>query len=195
VLQPQLPGQLLPGLGGVVVAAVPLADHGGRAAVIGPAGGVELDRDRDAGRRSAYQLSQSAADQSSPMMFRIGTGDWVQASLSGLRVLAVPRCHAVAQLFRPVARYSAGRLAVTCPAANTFEVEVTIPDPPAVLSATLLDAGATFTLSDKGKYAQTLLDRAPGLPEMLLRPGTLEVIAELTCKRTDRVQRDLETFR
>jgi hypothetical protein len=130
----------------------------------------------------------------SPVPFRIGTGGWVQVSLSGLCAFAVPRRRAVAQLFRPDARYSAGRLCVTRPAANTFEVEVTIPEPPAVLAATLLDAGVTFTLSDKGKYAQALLDRAPGFPEMLLRPGTLEVITELTRKRTDRVQKDLETF-
>jgi hypothetical protein len=48
----------------------------------------------------------------SPVPFRIGTGGWVQVSLSGLRALAAPPRRAVAKLFMGDAWFSGGRLPV-----------------------------------------------------------------------------------
>ena len=128
----------------------------------------------------------------SPVPFRIGTGGFVQVSLSGLSAFAAPRREPVAQLFQPDARFSVGRLSLTRPATNRFEIEVNIPEPPDVLAAALQDTGVAFALSDKGKYAQALLGRAPGLEELLRQPGALETITELTRKRTERFKADLE---
>jgi hypothetical protein len=75
---------------------------------------------------------------------------------------------------------------------NRYELGVTIPEPSSVLSAALADTGVTFTLSDKGKYAQALLARAPGLEELVRQPGALEVIADLTRKRNDRFKKELQ---
>ena len=75
---------------------------------------------------------------------------------------------------------------------NRYELAVTIPEPSSVLSAALSDKSMTFTLSDKGKYAQALLGRAPGLEELVRQPGALEVIADLTRKRNDRFKKELE---
>jgi len=121
----------------------------------------------------------------SPVPFRLGLGGWVKVSLSGLRSFAVPRRPAVAQLFVDDAWFSGDRLCLKRATANMYEIAVTIPEPPAVLAAALRDAGVTFALSDKGKYAQALLDRAPDLEELVRRPRALEVIADLTRKRTE----------
>lgn len=128
----------------------------------------------------------------SPVPFRVGTGGWVQVSLSGLRAFAAPPRRAVAKLFMGDAWFSGGRLCVKRATMNRYELAVTIPEPPAVLSAALRDKGMTFTLSDKGKYAQALLGRAPGLEELVRQPGALEVIADLTRKRNDRFKKELE---
>ena len=72
--------------------------------------------------------------------------------------------------------------------ANLYEVAVGIPEPSAVLSAALRDAGVTFTPSDKGKYAQALLARAPGLEGLVRQPGALEVITDLTPEAVVAVQ-------
>jgi hypothetical protein len=68
---------------------------------------------------------------------------------------------------------------------------ISIPEPHAVLSAALLDSGLTFELSDKGKYVQALLDRAPGLEELISEFPALEVIQDLTRKRTAQFKNDL----
>jgi hypothetical protein len=128
----------------------------------------------------------------SPVPFRAGLGGWVQVSLSGLRPFAAPRRPAVAQLFAPDARFAGGRLCLKRATTNMDEIVVTIPEPPAVLAAALHDAGVTFTLSDKGKYAQALLGQAPGLEDLLGQPGALEVITDLTRKRTEHFKTDLE---
>lgn len=108
----------------------------------------------------------------SPVPFRLGTGGWVKVSLSGLRALAAPRRATVARLFAPDAWFSGDRLSLKRATMNTYEITVTIPEPAAILTAALRDVGVTFTLSDKGKYAQALL--------------------ALTRKRTDRLKADLE---
>jgi len=128
----------------------------------------------------------------SPVPFRLGTGGWVKVSLSGLRALAAPRRATVAQLFAPDAWFSGDRLSLKRATMNTYEIAVTIPEPAATLTAALRDAGVTFTLSDKGKYAQALLARAPDLEDLVRRPGALEVMTDLTRKRTDRFKTDLE---
>ena len=116
----------------------------------------------------------------------------MKVSLSGLRALAAPRRTTVAQLFAPDAWFSGDRLSLKRATMNTYEIAVTIPEPAATLAAALRDAGVTFTLSDKGKYAQALLARAPGLEDLVRRPGALEVMTDLTRKRTDRFKTDLE---
>ena len=68
--------------------------------------------------------------------------------------------------------------------ANMNELAVTVPKPPAVLAAALRDVGVTFELSDKGKYAQALLARAPGLENLIRQPAALEVIANVTGNET-----------
>jgi hypothetical protein len=130
----------------------------------------------------------------SPVPFRVGTGGWVQVSLSGLRAFAAPDRRTVAQLFAPDAWFSGGRLCLKRATANLYEVAVTIPEPPAVLAAALRDAGVRFTPSDKGKYAQALLDRAPRLEELVRQPGALEVIGDLTAKRTEHFKTDLKAL-
>ena len=128
----------------------------------------------------------------SPVPFRLGTGGWVQVGLSGLRALAAPQRRAVAQLFAGDAWFSGGRLCLKRATANMYELAVTVPEPPAVLTAALRDEGVTFELSDKGKYAQALLARAPGLEKLVRQPAALEVIADLTRKRNDRFRKALE---
>ena len=130
----------------------------------------------------------------SPVSYRLGMGGWVKVGLSGLRALAVPHRTAVAQLFAPDAWFSGGRLCLKRGTMNMFEIAVTIPEPAAILASTLRDVGVTFTLSDKGKYAQALLARAPGLEDLVRRPAALEVIADLTRKRTDHFKTDLENL-
>jgi len=95
-------------------------------------------------------------------------------------------------LFVDDAWFADGRLCLNRATMNRYELAVTIPEPPAVLAAALCDAGVTFELSDKGKYAQALLDRAPGLEELVCQPRALEVIADLTRKRTEHFKTDLE---
>jgi len=124
--------------------------------------------------------------------FRLGTGGWVKVSVSGLRALAVPPRAAVARLFVPDGWLSGGRLSLKRATANLYEVAVGIPEPSAVLSAALRDAGVTFTPSDKGKYAQALLARAPGLEGLVRQPGALEVITDLTRKRSSRFRKEVE---
>lgn len=130
----------------------------------------------------------------SPVPFRLGLGGWVKVSLSGLRSFAAPRRPAVAQLFVDDAWFAGDRLCLKRATANMYEIAVTIPEPPAVLAAALHDAGVTFTLSDKGKYAQALLDQSPALEELLRQPGALEVITDLTRKRSDHFKSDLEVL-
>ena len=127
----------------------------------------------------------------SAVPFRLGTGGWVKVSLSGLRALAVPPRAAVARLFVPDGWFSGGRLSLKRATANVYQVAVTIPEPSAVLAAALRDVGVTFTLSDKGKYAQALLARAPGLKDLVCQPGALEVITDLTRKRSFRFRKEV----
>jgi hypothetical protein len=147
--------------------------------------------------RGSSELVQVFAGQTvtrtpSPVPFRVGTGGWVQVSLSGLRAFAAPPRPAVARLFTDDAWFSGGRLCMKRATMNRYELAVTVPEPSSVLSAALADKGVTFTLSDKGKYAQALLARAPGLEELVRQPGALEVIADLTRKRNDRFRKELE---
>jgi hypothetical protein len=130
----------------------------------------------------------------SPVPFRLGTGGWVQVGLSGLRALAAPQLRPVAQLFVDDAWFAGGRLRLKRPATNMYELAVTVPEPPAVLAAALRAAEVTSELSDKGKYARALLDRAPGLEELVSQPGALEVIIDLTRKRTEHFRADLESL-
>jgi hypothetical protein len=130
----------------------------------------------------------------SPVSFRLGLGGWVQVGLSGLRAFAAPQRRTVAQLLVGDAWFSGGRLCMKRGTSNTYELALTIPEPPAVLGATLRDSGVTFTLSDKGKYAEALRERAPGLEELVRQPGALEVISDLTRKRTEHFKTDLEVL-
>jgi len=118
--------------------------------------------------------------------------DRVKVSLSGLHALAAPPRAAVARLFVPDGWFAEGRLSLKRATANRYEIAVTIPEPSAILSAALRDTGLTFTLSDKGKYAQALLARAPGLEELVRQPGALEVITDLTRKRSSRFKKEVE---
>ena len=128
----------------------------------------------------------------SPVPFRLGTGGWVKVSLSGLRALTAPPRAAVARLFVPDGWFSGGRLSLKRATANMYQIAVTIPEPAAILAAALRDAGVTFTLSDKGKYAQALLARAGDLEGLVRQPGALEVITDLTRKRSSRFKKEVE---
>jgi hypothetical protein len=121
-------------------------------------------------------------------------GGWAKVGLSGLRSLDVPQVPAVAQLFAGDAWFSDGRLCRRRAVTDLHEMVVSIPEPHAVLSAALRDSGLTFRLSDKGKYVQALLDRAPGLEELISQFPALEVIQDLTRKRTDHFKQDLEAL-
>ena len=85
-----------------------------------------------------------------------------------------------------------GRLSLKRATANMYQIAVTIPEPAAILAAALRDAGVTFTLSDKGKYAQALLARAGDLEGLVRQPGALEVITDLTRKRSSRFKKEVE---
>lgn len=121
-------------------------------------------------------------------------GGWAKVSLSGLRPLDVPQRLAVARLFAGDAWFADGRLCRRRAVTDLPEMAVSVPEPHAVLSAALRDSGVTFELSDKGKYVNALLDRAPGLEELLSQFPALEVIQDLTRKRTDHFKQDLEVL-
>jgi hypothetical protein len=105
----------------------------------------------------------------SPVPFRLSTGGWVKVGVSGLRALSAPRRPAVARLFARDGWWAGGRLSLKRATANLYEIALTIPEPSAILTAALADVGVMFTLSDKGKYAQALLARAPALENLVRR--------------------------
>lgn len=122
-------------------------------------------------------------------------GGWAKVGLSGLRSLEIPRRPEVARLFAGDAWFSDdGRLCRRRAISDLYEIVISVPEPHAVLSAALLDSGLTFELSDKGKYVQALLDRAPGLEELVSEYPALEVIQDLTRKRTAQFRNDLEVL-
>lgn len=121
-------------------------------------------------------------------------GGWAKTSLSGLRSLKVPQRPAVAQLFAGDAWFFDGRLCRRRAVADLYDLTVSIPEPHAILAAALHDSGLTFELSDKGKYVQALLDRAPSLEELISQVPALEVIQDLTRKRTEHFKQELETL-
>ena len=130
----------------------------------------------------------------SPVPFRLGTGGWVKVSPSGLRALSAPRRPSVARLFARDGWFTGDDFSLKRATANLYEIMLNIPELSAILTAALADAGVTFTLSDKGKYAQALLARAPGLENLVRQPGALELITDLTRRRSSRFRREVETL-
>ena len=121
-------------------------------------------------------------------------GGWAKVGLSGLRSLEIPRRPEVARLFAGDAWFSDdGRLCRRRAISDLYEIVISSRSLMRCCRG-MLDSGLTFELSDKGKYVQALLDRAPGLEELVSEYPALEVIQDLTRKRTAQFRNDLKSF-
>jgi DNA-binding Lrp family transcriptional regulator len=141
---------------------------------------------RVAGKRSTavVQLDrqETIVRVESPITFNPRFNGAVRVRISGPSQLNLPSGHSVARLFEDHGVEAGGFLELTMNTVPTYELRIRIPEPAAVLRASLQDRGVGMSPSDKGQLASGVLQLV-GNPQILRGVSAMEVINALTTHR------------
>jgi hypothetical protein len=92
----------------------------------------------------------------SPVRFHPRIGGYVRWEVRGVPHLRWPSSEGVARLIHPDASFSGFGVGVLTSPSKEYGFPLSIPEPESVCTAYLRDHGLTWSLSDKGRYAQAL---------------------------------------
>jgi hypothetical protein len=115
----------------------------------------------------------------SPVSWRTGFGGYSMLAIDGIESIHWPKDPAVASLIHANAEFRPEGLSLRTRISPAYEFKLEVPDAPQVASAILASRGWNWQISDKGKYAQALLEVAGDLVSVLASQRALMVGAAL----------------
>jgi len=126
--------------------------------------GFVLEERRDGFRVNAPQtITRPVATLhiTSPIAFDRRYVGKLRLEIEGVPSLDWPKRHAVARLFKDNATWSQNGLGLVLGPSDRFDITLRVPTPPAVLTEAIREAGWSWALSEKGKYAAALASSLP----------------------------------
>jgi hypothetical protein len=97
-----------------------------------------------------------------PIAFNPTIGGYIRVDIGNTEHITWPRRRSTAQLVDPNATWTDGGLGLITRPSRSWDFELSVPDPAAVITACLQEEGWTWAASDKGRYAQALLTSVVG---------------------------------
>lgn len=133
----------------------------------------------------------------SPIRCRVATGGNVRVGVAGIEDLRWPRRRAVARLIERNATYRDEALGFIVPTAPSFTFNLALPEAEEVVTAIITERGWRWSISDKGRYAQSLAAAAGPYLAALASGDALRFLqpfASLSRRKADQLLHRLATL-
>jgi hypothetical protein len=142
--------------------------------------------ERSEGTRTAVPVTvtkpSTVIQIQTPVAFNPGIGGKLRLDVDEIEAIRWPRRPVTASLIAPNSSWTRGGLSFVFGPSSSYQLNLAIVEPSSVLTACLGDAGWTWSLSDKGRYASALAGAVSGRTNIPSLGGrlALRVIRELT---------------